>query len=136
GQGGRGPRPEFNGDLFLTVRIEPHPVFTVAGRDLRCELPVWDYEAALGAEVTAPTPAGGKVSLKIPAGSQSGRVMRLKGRAIPARAKEPAGDLLYELKVLAPADLTDAERALMLELAESRRARGAPDPRAEMIKRS
>ncbi|HVA81707.1 MAG TPA: J domain-containing protein, partial [Candidatus Binataceae bacterium] len=43
GQGGRGPRPEFNGDLFLTVRIEPHPVFTVAGRDLRCELPVWDY---------------------------------------------------------------------------------------------
>jgi len=136
GQGGRGPRPEFNGDLFLTVRIEPHPVFTVAGRDLRCELPVWDYEAVLGAEVTAPTPGGGKVSLKIPAGSQGGRVMRLKGRGIPARAKESAGDLLYELKILAPADLTDEERTLMQQFADRRRDRGVPDPRAEMIKRS
>jgi len=136
GQGGRGPRPEFNGDLFLTVRIEPHPVFTVAGRDLRCELPVWDYEAALGAEVTAPTPGGGKVSLKIPAGSQGGRVMRLKARGIPARAREPAGDLLYELKILAPADLTADERSLMQQLAESRRGRGVPDPREEMIRRS
>ena len=136
GQGGRGPRPEFNGDLFLTVRIEPHPVFAVAGRDLRCELPVWDYEAALGAEVTAPTPGGGKVSLKIPAGSQGGRVLRLKGRGIPARAKEPAGDLLYELKILAPADLTDEERTLMQQFADRRRERGVADPRAEMIKRS
>jgi DnaJ-class molecular chaperone len=136
GQGGRAPRPEFNGDLFLTVRIEPHPVFTVVGRDLRCELPVWDYEAVLGAEVTAPTAGGGKVSLKIPAGSQGGRVMRLKSRGIPARAKEPAGDLLYELKILAPSDLTAEERTLMQQLAEHRRARGVPDPRAEMIKRS
>ncbi|MGH7779948.1 MAG: DnaJ C-terminal domain-containing protein [Candidatus Binataceae bacterium] len=136
GQGGRGPRPEFNGDLFLTVRIEPHPVFTVAGRDLRCELPVWDYEAVLGAEVTAPTPGGGKVSLKIPSGSQGGRVMRLKARGIPARAKEPAGDLLYVLKILAPTDLTDDERTLMQQLAEHRRTRGVPDPRDEMIKRT
>jgi DnaJ-class molecular chaperone len=136
GQGGRGPRPEFNGDLFLTVRIEPHPVFTVAGRDLRCELPVWDYEAALGAEVTAPTPGGGKVSLRIPAGSQGGRVMRLKGRGLPARGREPAGDLLYELKILAPSDLSTEERTLMTEFAERRRARGVPDPRAEMFRRS
>ncbi len=136
GQGGRAPRPEFNGDLFLTVRIEPHPVFTVAGRDLRCELPIWDYEAALGAEVTAPTPGGGKVALKIPAGSQGGRVMRLRGRGIPARGREAAGDLLYELKILAPADLTSDERALMQKLADSRKARGVSDPRAVLIGRS
>jgi curved DNA-binding protein len=100
---------------------------------VRCTLPVWDYEAALGAEVTAPS-VGGKVSLKIPSGSQSGRVMRLKGRGLPGRGKEPAGDLFYELRVLAPTDLTEEERKLMQQLAERRRARDVTDPRAEMIK--
>ncbi|MGH7906841.1 MAG: DnaJ C-terminal domain-containing protein, partial [Candidatus Binataceae bacterium] len=97
GQGGHGPRSELNGDLFLTIRVEKDPVFAVSGRDLRVELPVWDYEAALGAEVVAPT-LDGRVSLKVPAGSQSGRVMRLRGRGVPARGKQTAGDLLYELK--------------------------------------
>lgn len=132
GQGGRAPRPDQNGDLFLTIRIEPNPVFALAGRDLRVSLPVWDYEAALGAEITAPT-VDGRVSLKIPAGSQAGRVMRLRGRGLPARGKEPAGDLLYELKVLAPTDLNAKERALMQELADSFNARGVPDPRAELM---
>jgi len=136
GQGGRGTRPDLNGDLFLMVRIEQQPPFEVSGRDVRCELPVWDYEAALGAEVTAPTPDGAKVSLKIPSGSQTGRVMRLRGRGIPSRGKEATGDLLYELKVLAPTDLNDEERKLMEQLAERRRARGVADPRAEMRIRS
>src|SRR6202030_1339602 len=122
------PRPELNGDLFLTVRLKPDRVFSVSGRDVRCQLPVWDYEAALGAEVTAPT-LDGRVSLKVPTGSQTGRVMRLKGRGIPGRGKEAAGDLLYELKVLAPTDLTDPERGLMEQLADSHKARGVPDPR-------
>src|ERR1700683_259436 len=134
GQGGKGPRPELNGDLFLTVRLEPHPVFAVAGRDLRVELPVWDYEAALGAEVTAPLLGGGKISLKIPHDSQAGRVLRLKGRGIPARGSEASGDLLFELKVLAPTGLTDDERALMQQFADKRRERGVPDPRAELTR--
>jgi DnaJ-class molecular chaperone len=133
GQGGKGPRSELNGDLILTLRLPHDDVFTVNGRDVRCTLPVWDYEAALGAEVTAPS-VGGKVSLKIPSGSQSGRVMRLKGRGLPGRGKEPAGDLFYELRVLAPTDLTEEERKLMQQLAERRRARDVTDPRAEMIK--
>ncbi|MDO8433320.1 MAG: J domain-containing protein [Candidatus Binatus sp.] len=133
GQGGHGSRKDLNGDLFMTIRIEPHPVFTLSERDLRCQLPVWDYEAALGAEVTAPT-IDGKIALKIPAGSQTGRVMRLRGRGLPARGKDSAGDLLFELKVLAPTDLTDDERALMEKLAESRRERGVTDPRAELMR--
>jgi DnaJ-class molecular chaperone len=133
GQGGRGARPELNGDLFLVVRFEPHSVFAVSGRDLRCQLPVWDYEAALGAEVTAPT-MDGKISLKIPAGSQGGRVLRLRGRGIPGRGSEHAGDLLYELKILAPTDMTAEERSLMEQLADKRRARGVADPRAELIR--
>jgi DnaJ-class molecular chaperone len=132
GQGGRAPRPNENGDLFLTIRIQPNPVFHLEGRDLRVSLPVWDYEASLGAEVTAPT-VDGRISLKIPSGSQAGRVMRLRGRGLPARGKEAAGDLLYELKVLAPNDLTAKERTLMEQLADSLKARGVADPRAELM---
>ena len=133
GQGGKGPRPELNGDLYLTVRLRSDGVFSVSGRDLRCELPVWDYEAALGAEITVPT-LDGRVSLKIPSASQTGRLMRLRGRGLPGRGKEAAGDLLYELKVLAPIDMTEEERKLMQEFAERRRARGVPDPRADLIR--
>ncbi len=134
GQGGKGPRADLNGDLFLTVRLEPHPVFSVSGRDLRVSLPVWDYEAALGAQVTAPLVGGGKVSLKVPAESQTGKILRLKGRGIPGRGAEPAGDLMYELKVLAPTGLTADERSLMEQLAEKRQARHVPDPRAELMR--
>ena len=133
GQGGRGPRPELNGDLFLTVRIQPDRVFKLNGRDLRCELPVWDYEAALGAEVTVPT-LSGRLSLKIPADSQTGRVMRLRGKGLPGRGKEPAGDMLYELKVLAPENSTEDERALLRDLAEKQRQRRVPDPRAALLR--
>jgi molecular chaperone DnaJ len=133
GQGGRGSRPELNGDLYLTIHFKPNGVFTVSGREVRCQLPVWDYEAALGAEVTAPT-LDGRVALKIPAGSQTGRVMRLKGRGIPGRGKAAAGDLMYELKVLAPTDLTAEERDLMQKLADHRKARAVPDPRDEMLR--
>jgi molecular chaperone DnaJ len=132
GQGGKAPRPDQNGDLFLTIRIEPNPVFHLEGRDLRVNLPVWDYEAVLGADVTAPT-VDGRISLKIPAGSQTGRVMRLRGRGLPARGKESAGDLLYELKLLAPTDLTAKERELMQQLADSLKERGVADPRAELM---
>ena len=100
---------------------------------IRVNLPVWDYEAALGAEITAPT-VDGRVSLKIPAGSQTGRVMPLGGRGLPARGKEQAGDLLYELKVLAPTDMTAKERTLMQQLADSFTARQRfADPRAELM---
>jgi DnaJ-class molecular chaperone len=133
GQGGRGSRPDQNGDLFLITHVEPSGPFVLSGRDVRAQLPVWDYEAALGAEVTAPT-LDGKISLKIPPESQSGRVLRLKGKGLPARAKESAGDLMYELKVLAPTDMTDEERRLLQQFAERRRARAITDPRAELMR--
>jgi DnaJ-class molecular chaperone len=133
GQGGRGPRPSLNGDLFLTVHIQPDPIFKLSGRDLRVELPIWDYEAVLGAEVTVPT-LSGKLSLKIPPGSQTGRVMRLRGKGLPGRGKDPAGDLLFELKVLAPDNLTESERQLFREMADKQRQRGVPDPRSALLR--
>jgi DnaJ-class molecular chaperone len=133
GQGGKGPKPDLNGDLFITIKVQPGPGYVLSGRDIRCSLPVWDYEAALGAEVAAPAPSG-KISLKIPANSQSGRVMRLRGKGLPARGKDPAGDLLYELRVLAPTDLTDEERQLLGRFADLRKARGIADPRADLLR--
>ena len=134
GQGGKGLSADLNGDLFLTVHLEPHPVFAVSSRDLRVMLPVWDYEAALGAEVTVPLVGGGKISLSIPPDSQTGKTLRLKGRGIPGRGAEAAGDLMYELKVLAPTGLTEEERALMTQLAEKRKTRHVPDPRADLMR--
>jgi molecular chaperone DnaJ len=133
GQGGRGVRPNLNGDLYLTVHIQPHRVFRLEGRNIHCELPVWDHEAVLGAEVTAPS-IGGRISLKIPPGSQTGRLMRARGKGLPARGKEPAGDLLYSLKVLAPPDPDETDRDLMRRLAEHERQRHVADPRAELFR--
>jgi curved DNA-binding protein len=86
------------GDLYLEVDFRPHPFFHVDGRDLRLELPVAPWEAALGAAVTTPTP-GGKVELKIPAGSHAGGKLRLRGRGIPAT---PPGDLYVVLQIALP----------------------------------
>ncbi len=98
GQGAPGSDGK-HGDLYLEVQFKPHPWYRVVEKDLYLTLPVAPWEAALGGEVTAPTPAG-KVQVSIPAGSQTGRKLRLKGRGLPAA--EP-GDLYIELKVVLPA---------------------------------
>ncbi len=116
GQGAPGPDGR-SGDLYLEIQFRPHPWYRVVDKDLYLTLPVAPWEAALGGAVTAPTPAG-KVDVNIPAGSQSGRKLRLKGRGLPAA--EP-GDLYIELKVvLPPADSTKAVEAYKRLAAELR----------------
>jgi len=93
------------GDLFLEVHIRPHSQFEVDGRDVTVTLPLAPWEAALGATVTVPT-LGGNVEMRIPAGSQSGQKLRLRGRGLPG---SPAGDQFVQLKVvLPPADMPKA----------------------------
>lgn len=87
-----------SGDLYLEIQFKPHAWYRVVDKDLYLTLPVAPWEAALGAQLTAPTPAG-KVEVSIPAGSQTGRKLRLRGRGLPAA--EP-GDLYIELKVVLP----------------------------------
>ena len=96
------------GDLMVTVQVREHPFFQRDGDDLRVQVPVTFDEAALGATVEVPTLAG-PVKVKVPAGSQPGRVLRLKGRGV-ASAKH-TGDLLVELQVAVPAELSDEARA-------------------------
>ena len=107
GQGDPGIGQGRAGDLYLEVAFRPHAHYHVEGADVFLDLPVAPWEAALGATVKVPTPTG-TVDLKIPAGSGSGRKLRLKGRGIPARTP---GDLYVVLQVALPAADSEAERA-------------------------
>jgi len=95
------------GDLYLEVEFSPHRHYRVEGADVYLDLPVAPWEAGLGATVKVPTPSG-TVDLKIPAGSQQGRKLRLKGRGIPAKSP---GDLYVVIQIALPsADTKKAKR--------------------------
>ena len=97
------------GDLFVVVEVEPSPLFERRGSDLVLDVPVTYAEAALGAAVEIPTPSG-PVSLKIPSGTESGKLLRVKGRGVPHLKRSGRGDLLARVKVTVPKKLTKAER--------------------------
>ncbi|GHE26531.1 molecular chaperone DnaJ [Streptosporangium violaceochromogenes] len=115
GQGGRGGDGAPSGDLYLIVRIAPHPRYRVEGRDIHVRLPIAPWEGALGATVAVDTP-GGETKVKVPPGTSSGRRLRLRGRGMPNPRGSP-GDLLAEVRVRVPSRLTDEERRLFERLA-------------------
>ncbi|MDF7806933.1 DnaJ C-terminal domain-containing protein [Pontiellaceae bacterium B12219] len=101
GQGGPGHNGGAAGDMYITIQIDPHPLYEVDGADVFMTLPLAPWEAALGAKVNVPTPAG-TVKLSIPKGSVSGKKMKLKGKGIPSKT---GGDFYVEFQiVLPPAD--------------------------------
>ncbi|MBM7087916.1 J domain-containing protein [Streptomyces sp. S12] len=124
GEGGRGSGDAAAGDLYLRVRIQPHPRFRLDGRDVYVQLPVTPWEAALGATVPVPTPGGGTAKVTVPAGSSSGRRLRLRGEGMP-NPRGADGNLYAELRVMVPPKLSDRERELFEELA----ATSSYDPR-------
>ena len=124
-KGEPGPGGSPPGDLFLEVKLLPHPIYRRDGDDLYVDLPVTLTEAALGAEVEVPTLSGG-TRIKVPAGSQSGQLLRLRGKGMPRVKKDGHGDLLVRLKVVTPTQLSDRERQLLEEL----RSLGTENPRA------
>jgi curved DNA-binding protein len=117
GQGGVGSGSGPDGDLYLVVRIGPHPRFRLEGRNVHIEVPVSPWEAALGASVSIATP-GGDVQMRIPAGSSCGRRLRLRHRGMP-NPRGDAGDLLAQVRIKVPRTLSDDERRLFEELAKS-----------------
>ncbi|WP_210583851.1 DnaJ C-terminal domain-containing protein [Streptomyces sp. GESEQ-35] len=117
GEGGRGSGDDAPaGDLYLRVRIQPHPEFRLDGRDVHVRLPVTPWEAALGATVPVPTPSGATAKVTVPAGSSSGRRLRLRGEGMPG-PRGANGDLYAELRIMVPPRLSDRERELLEELA-------------------
>jgi len=116
GQGGAGLGRGPAGDLFLRVRLKPHPWFEVDGRDIRTTLPVTPWEAALGAEVEVPTLTG-TARVKVPKGSSSGRSLRLRGQGLPG-PRDEQGDLYAEIRIHVPRRLSTREQELFEQLAE------------------
>ncbi len=109
--------------LIFRIRLRPHHLYEVAGKDVQIELPLAPWEAALGAKVAVPT-LGGTVELTVPAGAQSGQKLRLRGRGLPG---SPAGDQFVTIKLVTPA----AQTALEKEAYERMKRDLRFDPRAD-----
>ncbi len=127
GQGAPGHGAGANGDLYLHIRLVPHPLFDVEGHNLVITVPVTPWEAALGAKVEVPT-LDGKINLTIPANSQTGQRLRIRNRGLATR--DGRGDLLAVLKITIPAHCDDKTRRLWQQLAEQ----AGFDPRSEWRK--
>ncbi len=123
GQGAPSPGGGPSGDLILTIKVGAHPLYRREGLDLVFDLPVTIAEAALGTKVDVPTLDGKRVELSVPAGSSSGRQLRLRGLGV-SDEKGVKGDLRAVLKVIAPTALSESDRASLRELGER-----MPNPR-------
>ena len=108
GQGGPGVNGGPAGDLYLHLRLAPHPRYRVAGDDLEMDLPLWPWQTVLGAEVRVDTPEGA-VTLTVPPGTQNGRRLRLRGRGFP-RGDGSRGDLYAMVRIVVPERPSPAER--------------------------
>jgi molecular chaperone DnaJ len=127
GRGGPGRNGGPAGDLYVTVRVEPHPVFGRRGNDLTVTVPITFPEAALGADVAVPTLGGDPVKVRIPGGTRSGRTFRVRGKGVAARRR--TGDLLVTVEVAVPQKVSAEERRAIEALAAA--ANGA-SPRAHL----
>ena len=117
GHGGKGRNGGRDGDLYLNITLHPHPLYRVDGHDLYIDLPLAPWEAALGTAVEVPTLAG-PVNMKIAPGIGSGQQLRLGKRGLP-KPGEGEGDLFAVVKIVTPPEISEREKSLFRELAES-----------------
>lgn len=118
GGGDAGMRGGDSGDLYIQVSLKHHAHFEREGRDLVYEAQVAVWQAALGGEVDVPVIEGGRIKIKIPQGTQHGKVFRVSGQGMPINAGRNRGDLLVKVKLEVPHDLTPRQRELFAELAQ------------------
>ncbi len=117
GEGDPGSKGGPNGDLFLNIRVRPHPLFKRQGNDVVCEVPITFTQAALGAELEVPT-LDGKVKYTVPEGTQTGSVFRLKGKGIPFLRGNGRGDQYVKVNIDVPKKLNEKQKAILKEFAE------------------
>lgn len=126
GQGNPGQNGGQAGDIIVTVNVEPHPVYESRGVDLYVNVPVRFDEAALGATIEVPTLTGSSVKVKVPAGTSTDKILRVKGRGIKSSTK--TGDLYVRIKVVVPKSMSDEAIAAVKAFRE---ASGNADPRVD-----
>ncbi len=115
GEGEAGMRGGPTGDLYIFIETRDHPIFQRDGVNLFCRVPVSMITAALGGEVEVPTIDGGKSRVKVPAGTQTGKQLRLRSKGMPALRGGVAGDMMIELAVETPVNLTSRQKELLTE---------------------
>ncbi len=128
GKGEAAPRGGEPGDLFVVTRVGESPLYTRRGDDLVIDVPVTFAEAAMGSQVELPTPDGQTVTVRVPAGSTDGKMLRVKGRGAPRLKGGGQGDLLARLRIAVPSKLSKQEREALEKLQEIQRANHG-DPR-------
>ncbi|MDR0968197.1 MAG: molecular chaperone DnaJ [Holosporaceae bacterium] len=122
GEGEAGLRGGRSGDLYIIVAIKPHKLFVREGSSIYCDIPISFVTATLGGEVDVPTIEGKKVSLKIPAGAQSGQILKLRGRGMSLVRSSSRGDMMARIIVETPTNLTDRQKELLREFDQDRRS--------------
>jgi molecular chaperone DnaJ len=125
GQGEAGVNGGPAGDLYVILHVKEHKLFARDGKDLHCAVPISFTQAALGAEIKIPTLEGDH-TLKIPEGTQSGTVFRIRGKGVPVVNSRGKGDLFVEVKVNTPAKLTKHQRELLQQLHETFQVENKP----------
>ena len=128
GEGDAGTKAGSPGNLFITLTVEEHELFTRDGDDIHYELPIDFAQAALGTEVEVPT-LDGKTKLKISPSSQTGTVFQIKGKGFPHLHRGGRGNLLITLVVVPPQSLTEKQHQLLHELANTLGPANMPPPR-------
>ena len=118
GEGEAGLRGGTSGDLYIFIEVTEHDLFERDGNQLHCRVPVSMTAASLGGDIEVPTIDGGRTRVKIPAGSQTGRQMRLRGKGMPQLRGAGRGDMLIELHVETPVNLTSRQRELLDEFSQ------------------
>jgi molecular chaperone DnaJ len=118
GEGEAGLRGGPSGDLYIFIEVDEHAIFERDNQNLFCRIPVSMTSAALGGEIEAPTLDGGRTRVKVPAGVQTGKQLRLRGKGMPALRGTGFGDLYIELRVETPVNLTHRQRELLREFEE------------------
>jgi molecular chaperone DnaJ len=123
GEGAAGEQSGPPGDLYVQIRVKPHPIFTREDSDLYCEVPISFTAAALGGDLEVPT-LDGRVSLKIPPETQTGKVFRIRGKGVKPVRGGPTGDLLCRVSLETPVNLTKEQRDLLQKFAATMEAGG------------
>jgi len=133
GEGEPGPRGGPPGDLYVVVQVRDHPLFAREDQNVLCEIPISFTQAALGAQIDVPT-LDGKVKMKIPAATQSGRIFRLKEKGIPSPNGHRRGDQLVKVTVETPTQLTREQRELLERFAQLEGEQTQPQARSFLDK--